>query len=175
MKELILDQLQSLSGTFRVLHGRVRQAVAGEVGKAVSEAVGEVLTTALGGGLVQLPRYGPMLSGFGGSQWNGTDARRWDEECAYQDVDGEPDDENERARPGVSAHAALALAWSAGRWWFGRRGSTWSAAGVGVAAGLALMTGGPMTKTTLGLIWTVSRLLKTTEALGAGAKALDRI
>jgi hypothetical protein len=175
MKELILDQLHSLSGTFRVLHGRVRQAVAGEVGKAVSEAVGEVLTTVLGGGLVRVPRFTPRPSAYGRTEWNGTDARRWDEEYAYQDIDREPDDEEDSERGGVSAEAALALAWSAGRWWFGRRGSSWSAAGVGLAAGLALMTGGPVTKTTLGLLWAVSRLLKATDALGDGAKALDRV
>lgn len=176
MTDMILDQLRHLAGTLTVLRSRVREAVAGEVGKAVADAVAEVLTAALGGRLVHFSRYaGTRSTSYGRSDWDEPDRHAWDEPQVSSRFDhDEPGDEP--ARAGLrSPEAALALAWTAGRWWLARRGSPLGAAGVGLAAGAALMAGGPLAQTSLAVLWAVHRLLAATDAIGDGAKALDRI
>jgi hypothetical protein len=64
---------------------------------------------------------------------------------------------------------------AAGQWWLGRRGSTWQAAGVAVAAAAALAGGGPVARAALGVLWAAHRLRAATDALGDGARALGRV
>ena len=175
MKALALEQLQQLAATLTVLRGRVREAVAGEVGKAVAEAVSEVITAGLGGRLV---RYASRVSapyrssGYGRSDWEDPEAQYWAE--GYSPC-REPQEEDEPPAKSPTPEAALAVALTAGRWWLARHGSSWGAAGVGLAAGVALLTGGPLARTTLGALWAIQRLVAATDALGDGAKALDRM
>lgn len=183
MTELVTDQLRHLAGTLAELKGRVRRAVAGEVGRAVAEAVGEVLVAALAGPLpagVAWPGrpagYGPLRpGGYASDGWDDPDSPGWDPEYAQlrraqaSGSTGEPNPAAESIAP-----AALAVAVAAGRWWLARRGSPWGAAGAGLAAGAALVAGGPMARTALAVLLAVHRLLAATDALGDGAEALDR-
>jgi hypothetical protein len=184
MKELVLEQLRHLSGTITVLRGRVREAVAGEVGKAVAEAVADVLTTALGGRLVRLPpfaaRYdsyaGHRATSYGRPDWDEPDAAEWQE--FYTSTREPADPHQQTGSPSAAADrvpAALAMALTAGRWWLVQKRSPWGAAGVGLAVGGALLAGGPIAQTVLGVLWAVHRLMVATEALGDSAKALRRV
>lgn len=184
MKDLVLEQLHHLAGTLTVLRGRVRDAVAGEVSKAVADSVAEVLTAALSGRFVRLDHYagrydpfaGRRSGAYGRSDWDDPDADPWpgaygtaQASSAGEDLGGEAVDPSHRVP------AALAMALTAGRWWLVRGRSPWGAAGVGLVVGGALLAGGPIARTVLGVLWTVQRLLAATDALGAGAKALDRV
>lgn len=175
MTDLVLEQLRRLTGTLAVLHGRVREAVAGEVGRAVADAVAEVLTTTLGGRLAPVPAYGGRPAGYGRSNWDDPDDE-WGDGYAGRGATG-----SARTRPPAGPNevdvsgAALAVAVAAGRWWLGRRGSAWQAAGVAVAAAATLAGGGPVAQTVLGVLWAAHRLRAATDALGDGARALGRV
>jgi hypothetical protein len=186
MKDLVVDRMRALAGTLAVLRARVRQAVAGEVSRAVAEAVADVLAAALSGPLARRypfsGRYGPSGAYQGGAygrhEWDDPDDAGWDDrpgpDWAAHSSDvaparGQTDGAGQTAVP-----AALAVGVSAGRWWLGRHGSPWAAAAVGLAAGGALLAGGPAARTALGVLWAVDRLLAATDALGDGARALDR-
>src|SRR3954468_16106310 len=79
MTDLVLEQLRRLAGTLTVLHGRVREAVAGEVGRAVADAVAEVLTTSLGGRLARGSGCGGRPPGYGRADWDDPDDAGWDD------------------------------------------------------------------------------------------------
>jgi hypothetical protein len=173
MTDLVVEQLRRLAGTLAVLHGRVREAVAGEVGKAVADAVAEVLTVALGGHSARPGGYGGRAPAYGRADWDDPDAT------------GRGDGYGRPSRPAADgptdppispdAPAAVAVAVAAGRWWLGRRGSTWQAAGITMAAGAALLGGGPVARAALAVLWAAHRLRTATAALGDGARALDRV
>ena len=176
MTDLVLEQLRRLGGTLTVLQRRVREAVAGEVGQAVADAVGEVLTTTLGGRLVRVTDFGGRPSAYAPTDWDDPDGGDWEDGYGSP---RRPGPSRTPAAPGVSAGtehpvAALALALAAGRWWLDRRGSAWQAAGVGLAAGTALLGGGPVARAVLGVLWAAYRLRTATDALGDGARALQR-
>jgi hypothetical protein len=188
MTELVTEQLRHLAETLTDLKGRVRQAVAGEVSRAVAEAVGEVLVATLGG-TITVPskwpgrpgRYDPYQSahanGYGPEGWDDPDAPGWDPSYAQfrrATTTGSPS-EGDPPESDTIGPAALAVAVAAGRWWLTRRGSPWGAAGAGLAAGASLLAGGPMARTALAVLLAVHRLLAATDALGDGAKALDRV
>jgi hypothetical protein len=154
------------------------------VAKAVAEAAAEVLTAALGGRLVRLTRqagrYDPYAGegsgAYGRSDWDDPDADSW--QGAYGATRGSSADggQDDRATdPGDRVPAALAMVLTAGRWWLVRRRSPWGAAGVGLAVGGALLAGGPVARSVLGVLWAVHRLVAATDALGDGARALDRV
>jgi hypothetical protein len=178
--ELVTDQLRHLAGTLAVLQGRVRRAVAGEVGKAVADAVAEVMVAALGGQVAATAwaarptQYDP----YSGRRdaWDDPDDPGWDPEYARlrRAPAGSSADERETSDSDPIAPAALAVAVAAGRWWLARHGSPWGAAGAGLAAGAALVAGGPVARTALAVLVAVHRLLAATDALGDGAEALDR-
>jgi hypothetical protein len=44
-----------------------------------------------------------------------------------------------------------------------------------LAAGVALLGGGPMTRAAVAVIWAAQKLRTATTALGDGAQALDRV
>jgi hypothetical protein len=176
MSDLVVRQLRHLAGTLTVLRGRVREAVASEVGRAVADAVAEVLTAALGGRLARLARLAGHRHPYGHADWDDSDPYDWDDD--YRATRSEaPDERADRRGPvdnGPSPEVALAVALAAGRWGLGRRGSKRGAAVAGLAAGAALLAGGPAVRTALGVLWAVDRLLAATDALGDGARALDR-
>lgn len=173
MTEIILEQLRQLAGTLHMLRGRVREAVAGEVGKAVSESVAEVLTATLGGRLVRFTRYPTgRNASYGRSDWDESDGYGWHESGGSARAFNKDEDDSNDSGP--SPEAALALACAIGRWWLGRKGSTWGAAGMALVTGVAFLTGGPIARTSLAVLWAVHRLVAATDALGDGAKALDR-
>jgi hypothetical protein len=180
MNNPITDQLRHLAGTLAELQGRVRRAVAGEVGKAVADAVAEVLAAALGGPMptpawVGRPaRYDPYAGRP--DRWDDPDDPGWDPEFARlrRPAAGSAAGEPGPAAGEALAPAALAVAVAAGRWWLARRGSPWQAAGAGVAAGAALLAGGPAARSALAVLLAVHRLLSATDALGEAADAVDR-
>jgi hypothetical protein len=175
MSEMVTEQLQRLASTLADLQGRVRRAVAGEVGRAVAEAVGDVLAAALGGQLAGLPHrpgYDPYRAGRPDA-WDDPDSPGWDPGDARlrrQDGDGDS-----AGPPGeLIVPAALAVAVTAGRWWLSRNGSPLGAAGAGLAAGTAILAGGPLAQSTVALLLALYRLLAATDALGDSADALGR-
>jgi hypothetical protein len=183
MKELVLDQLRSVAETLAILRTRVREAVAGEVSRAVAEAVAEVLSVTLRGPLTparfidRAARYGrygvPPKASYGRPDWDDPEVSEWDDPALR---DERTDGHNSANAPhaGSDAPAALVLALTAGRWWLLRRGSPWGAAGVGLLVGGALLAGGPVARTALGVLWAIDRLLAATDAVGDGARSLDR-
>src|SRR5436305_1411073 len=145
MTDMILDQLRRLGGTLTHLQGRVREAVAGEVGKAVADSVAELLTAALGGRLALAGRHAPSgPSRYGRPEWDEDEAdwRRGYRRHGDDEDDSDEGDSGTAAKP--PAEAALAVALSAGRWWLTRKGSPLAAVGVGLAAGVTLLGGGPL-------------------------------
>jgi hypothetical protein len=169
MTDLVLEQLRRLAGTLAVLHGRVREAVAGEVGRAAANAVAEVLTASLGG----RPQRAAGYPGYGRSDWDDPEAAGWGGGYAgprRAAADDQPD-----PSAAADAPAAVAVAVAAGRWWLARKGSPWQAAGLTVAAAAALLGGGPVARAALAVLWAAHRLRAATAALGDGARALDRV
>jgi hypothetical protein len=185
MTEHVTEQLRRLAAGMDDLQGRVRRAVAGEVGRAVAEAVGEVLAVALGGPLPTLPgwaqrsaadAYGRRSAGYGPGGWDDPDDPGWDPEYAHLRQGANNPSASARATSDDAdpvGPAALAVAVAAGRWWLHRRHSPWQAAGAGLAAGAAVLAGGPAARTALAVLLAVHRLLAATDALRDGAKALD--
>jgi hypothetical protein len=172
MSDLVTEQLHRLAGALADLQGRVRLAVAGEVGRAVAEAVGDVLAAALGGRLATLPRRpasGPYRPGR--DEWDDPDSAGWDPTYARP---CRPDDGQSGSADELIVPAALAVAVAAGRWWLARNGSPWGAAGAGLAAGTAVLAGGPLAQSALAVLLAVHRLLAATDALGDGADTLGR-
>ena len=176
MTDLVLEQLRRLAGTLAVLHGRVREAVAGEVGRAVADAVADVLTASLGGRLAPVSPYGGRSADYRRPDWDHPEDDDWGDGYARPGRPGHP---AERAVSGSGATdvpgAALVVAAAAGRWWLDRRGSTWQAAGVALAAAAALLGGGPVARAAVGVLWAAHRLRAATDALGDGARALGRV
>ena len=181
MKELVTEQLRQLSESLGLLQRRVRAAVAGEVSRAVSDAVAQVLEKSLDCPKAAARRpawekeewYDP----YGPPDWPEPGTGDWREYVQPQQRGGYREESAMGAKEtegGASVPAALALALSTGRWWLGRRGSPWAAAGVGLLVGGAMLAGGPLVRTALGAIWAVDRLLSTTEAIGDGARLLAR-
>jgi hypothetical protein len=179
MTDMILDQLRRLGGTLGHLQGRVREAVAGEVGKAVADATAEVIAAALGGRLALAGRFASTTSSrYGRPEWDDDegDWRRGYRRPGDEVLDDEEDGDSGEVPGGrPQAAAALALALSAGRWWLARKGSPLAAAGVGLAAGAALLGGGPLARAALTALWAVDRLLSSTALLGDGARAIERV
>jgi hypothetical protein len=173
MTELIIEELRRLAGTLAVLNGRVKEAVAGEVGRAVADAVAEVLTIALGGRLPRATTYAKWGHGHARSEWDDPDASGW--HGGYSPF--QQSEANGSGEPAAETHApaALAVAVAAGKWWLSRNGSQWQAAGLTLAAGVALLGGGPMTRAAVAVIWAAQKLRTATAALGDGAQALDRV
>jgi len=153
MKELAQEQLRLLAERLQGLRSRVRDAVASEIGKAVADGVATVLT----GTLATPPAFPRPGSAYGRSRW---DERGW------VDASGRRHDEDEdESSANPIGPAALAFAFSAGRWWLLQKRSPWGAAGVALAVGGAMLTGGPITRTVLGVLWTMHKLVGTTEKL----------
>ena len=67
------------------------------------------------------------------------------------------------------------MALTAGKWWLGRAGSPLGATALGVAVAGAVLAGGPVARAAVAVLWAAHRLLAATDALGDGAKALDRV
>jgi len=190
--DLILEQLRGLAGTLAVLESRVRTAVAGEVSRAVAEAVGEVLSAVLGGRLPDIPRWtrrpeeydsypGRPASSYGRDDWDDTGNDGWDRPDVHRRAQharasggGAPAECNAPASFDPTVTAALVLAVTLARWWRRRRGTTWGALGVGLAAAGAALGGGPLAQAALSVFWAVHRLLTATDAVGDGARAFER-
>ena len=184
MSNVVTEQLRHLAGTLADLQNRVRQAVAGEVGRAVAEAVGEVLAAALGGTVPTMPawaragsanRYGRPKDGYGPTDWDDPDDPGWDPDFArLRAANRSEADDDPGTTDALVVPAALAVAVAAGRWWLARRGgSPLGAAGAGLAAGTALLAGGPAARSALAVLLAVHRLLSAADALGEGARAVD--
>src|SRR5215218_1505538 len=182
MTNAVMEQLRHLGGTLGELRVRVRAAVAGEVGRAVADAVREVVGTALLSG-----QAGPRARArpYAGAGYDRSDAHgrdTWDDDepahrWAGGGYNGPPEADESDARPvaGESPPAAtvLAVALAAGKWWLARAGSPLGATALGVAVAGAVLTGGPVARAAVGVLWAAHRLLAATDALGDGARALD--
>jgi hypothetical protein len=171
----VMEQLRRLGANLGDLRIRVRAAVAGEVGRAVAEAVREVVGTAM----LTSPAGQPVPSRARSGRYAGHARDPWD------DADSEPawvrpEHAEEPVAVAVPADppptaAAVAFALAAGRWWLSRAGSPLGAAAIGVAAAGTVIAGGPFARAVIAVLWTANRILSATDALGDGAKALDRV
>jgi hypothetical protein len=176
MTNVVMEQLRHLGGTLGELRVRVRAAVAGEVGRAVADAVREVVGLALAGhGQGRAPARSTgydRYDAYGLDTWDDEPSRRWASSGYDQPepVDAEPGPADQ---PPLATVLAVAL--TAGKWWFARSGTPWGATALGVAVAGAVLTGGPVARAAVAALWAAHRLLAATDALGDGAKALDRV
>ena len=177
MTNVVLEQLRHLGGTLGELRVRVRAAIAGEVGRAVADAVREVVGLALAGlGPVRAParptgydRY----DAYGRDTWDDDDPpRRW-AASGYDRPEPGDAEPGPAGAPPISTVVTVAL--TAGKWWLGRAGSPLGATALGVAVAGAVLAGGPVARAAVAALWAAHRLLAATDALGDGAKALDRV
>ena len=177
----VMEQLRHLGGTLGELRVRVRAAVAGEVGRAVADAVRQVVGTALLSG-----QAGPRARArpYAGAGYDRSDAHgrdTWDDDepprrwagSGYDRPESGDTEPGPADRPPMSTVLAVAL--TAGKWWLGRAGSPLGATALGVAVAGAVLTGGPVARAAVGVLWAAHRLLAATDALGDGARALDRV
>jgi hypothetical protein len=104
---------------------------------------------------------------YAGADWDDDDNQYWQEM-----PEKEPDQPEGALKTNVPA--ALAMALTAGRWWLLRGRSPLSAAGLGLAVGGALLAGGPIAHTLLGIVWAAHRLMAVSDALGDSACSVDR-
>jgi hypothetical protein len=175
MTKHVLVQLRNLGDALGELRVRVRAAIAGEVGRAVAEATREVVGRALLGKLGdrEVPtraRY-DRYQGYARDPWDDPESGpQWAESEHVE----EPVGVAEPADPPPMA-AAVAMAWTAGKWWLARAGSPLGATALGVAAAGTVLAGGPAARAVLAVLWATHKLLAATDALGDGAKALDRV
>jgi hypothetical protein len=174
VKNHVMEQLRRLSATLSDLRVRVRAAVAGEVGRAVAEAVREVVGTALLAG----PGGHPVPSRSRYDRYSGHARDPWDDREAGPQL-ARPEEDEEPVAVAVPADppaaAAVVAALTAGKWWLGRAGSPLGATALGVAVAGAMIAGGPLARAAVAVLWTTSRIMSATDALGDGAKALDRV
>jgi hypothetical protein len=168
MRDLVTDRLHTLAGALADLHGRVRQAVAGEVGRLVAEAVGEAAACALGG----RPRWPAPPAAVPRDEWDDSE----DPWAAEGVRAGRPPADVSDAPPDFDlvGPAAVAAAAAAARWWRSRRGGRWGAAAAALAAAGAVLAGGPAVRPALAVLLAAHRLINADDALGAGADALGR-
>ena len=185
MTEQVTEQLRRLAGTLTDLQGRVRRGC-GRRSRAGSRGGGRRSTRRrtrrAARGRAEVGRTtGPVRSVHEAragkddpTGWDDPESPGWDPNYARLRRPVASDDNNNVPPADSVGPAALAVAVAAGRWWLARRGSPWQAAGAGLAAGATLLAGGPMARTALAVLLAVHRLLAATDALGDGAKALDR-
>ena len=180
MTNVVMEQLRHLGGTLGELRVRVRAAVAGEVGRAVAEAVREVVGAALLAGPAGPRGRARPYPGAGYDRYDAHGRDTWD------DDDEDPrwaggrtgSDEVEDGPPATDpppVATVLAVALAAGKWWLARSGTPWGATALGVAVAGAVVAGGPAARAAVAVLWAANRLLTATDALGDGAKALDRV
>jgi hypothetical protein len=175
MNQHVLAQLRHLGDTLGELRVRVRAAIAGEVGRAIAEAAREVVGRAILGklGAREVPtraRYDPH-TGYARDPWDDPGSGpQWAEPEPVE----EPVGVAEPAGPPPMA-TAVAMALTAGKWWLGRAGSPLGATALGVAAAGIILAGGPAARAILAIVLATHKLLAATDALGDGAKALDRV
>jgi hypothetical protein len=180
MLETVLEQIRHLGGTLGELRLRVRAAVAGEVGRAVADAVREVVGTALSARPPGRPSRARAHPPSGYDRYDGYGRDAWDDvRMTGRRGVGRAGREEAAADPPPAdappAAAVLAAALTAGRWWLARSGTPWGATALGAAVAGALVAGGPAARAALGVLWAAHRLVAATDALGDGAKALDRV
>ena len=172
--------MRHLGGTLGELRVRVRAAVAGEVGRAVAEAVREVVGSALLPGPAGPRARARPYPGAGYGRYDAHGRDTWDDDDEDRRWAGgrTVSDEVEGGPPVTDpppAATVLAVALTAGKWWLGRAGSPLGATALGVAVAGAVLTGGPVARAAVAVLWAANRLLAATDALGDGAKALDRV
>lgn len=172
MTELVLSEMRRLADTLTLLHGRVREAVAIEVAKAIADAVAEVVTTALGGQRMGYSRYGGHAGSHGRSDWDDPEPRDWN---PHRRADRHDDVDDDPANWSPAPAAVLAIGVAASQWWLSGKGSPWTATGVGLAAALVLLAGGPLTRSALVVLLALQRLMVASGALGEGASFLGKI
>ena len=180
MTNVVMEQLRHLGGTLGELRARVRAAVAGEIGRAVADAVREVIGTALLPGPAGARARARPYSGGGYDPYEAHGRDPWDDDdddCRWSG--GRAATDEIEAGPPVTdpppAATVLAVALAAGKWWLARSGTPWGATALGVAVAGAVLTGGPVARAAVAVLWAANRLLTATDALGDGAKALDRV
>ncbi|QEL16854.1 hypothetical protein [Limnoglobus roseus] len=147
----VRDRLVRLTDALVQLKARVREAVATEMGRIVAEAVNDLLAAAVRGRPATPPPsphrpYRPATA-------------RWDDDVDDPAVEDDEDDVASVDRSATPSNA-VARTWpaavSAGvlaaRWLLRRRFPGWPCLGVGLAAGLAALTGHPTVVAALGAV-----------------------
>ena len=180
MTNVVMEQLRHLGGTLGELRVRVRAAVAGEVGRAVADAVREVVGAALLAGPagpgpgpavrrgrvrpVRRLRPGHLGRRRADRRWAGGRAARDEVEAGPPATDPPPGGD----RPGRGPDGRQVVARPG-------PGPRCGATALGVAVAGAVLAGGPAARAAVAVLWAAHRLLAATDALGDGAKALDRV
>lgn len=169
--EFLADRVRQLTDTLGTLRERVREAVATELGKAVGQAVQDVLH-ALARGRPVLPDRAAVPQSRGSrsaAEWE-EDPDPWDDGSAVAArrlAGSDPDAVEPATRPNRWP-AAVGVATRVWTWWRTQRGPAWIGVGLGLLAGAAAWTGGPILTAGLALAGTALDLL----AAGAPTSAI---
>ncbi len=157
--EFLVQRLRHLTDTLSTLRERVREAVATELGQAVGQAVQDVLQTLASGRTNHLrPTAGSRSrSSTATAAWD-DDSDRWDDESVAV---RKPDATNSDKRHPNRCLAAVGTATRIWTWWRTQRGPAWMGLGLGLLAGAAAWTGGPLLTAGLSLAGATLDLLAT--------------
>jgi hypothetical protein len=174
--------LDRLRHTLDTLGQRLRDALAHAVGQAVAGAVQEAVHVVLANRPsparpvpFDRPRAPPALS------WEEPAEPPWPDEAdgrAQEDWGDEPLPQpasSPRQPQPRSFGRALLVGCETAAWWLRRqagRGTAWAALGLGLAAAVAVLAGGPLAAAGLGLAGTALGLLGLADAARAGVAAL---
>jgi hypothetical protein len=178
----LAHHLERLRQALDALGQRLREALAHTVGQAVAGAVREAMQAVLGGGPCPArtvpgdrTRDPPALLGHEPqeSPWPAeTDDGREGEEYAEPAPQAAP---RSAQPPSRGVGRALLVGCETAAWWLRRqagRGAAWAALGLGLAAAVAVLAGGPLAAAGLGLVGSALGLLGLTDAAYAGVAAL---
>ena len=166
--DFLVNRLRHLTDTLGTLRERVREAVATELGKAVGQAVQDLLHAfARGRPVFPDPATAPQSRSSRSSREGEEDPDPWDEDeqvaarrQAVSSDESEPDAVEPVPRPNRGP-AAVGVATRVWTWWRTKSGPAWVGVGLGLVAGAAAWTGGPLLTAGLALAGTAVDLLAT--------------
>jgi hypothetical protein len=187
------NHLLRLRHSFDALAEQVREAIARAIGRTVAEAVSEAVHAVLSerDGMPPLLPAPSRSSNRPQELWDEPDERRWPDDRhdryepgRYPEDDGLADDEDldddatdpEPMPRRRLAHRALAVGCRATAYWLDQhpgRFSLVAAVGVGVAAGVAILVGGPSLAGASGVAASAVALLALVDAVRSGAALLS--
>ncbi|QEL16712.1 hypothetical protein [Limnoglobus roseus] len=154
----VRDRLARLTDALVQLKARVREAVATEMGRIVAECVNDVLAAAV--------RGHPAAPRPPQHRASPRATTRWDDDVdpSSEEVDEDDPEAVERSALPTTAvpgrwPAAVSAGLLAARWLLRRRCPGWPSLGVGLAAGLAALTGHPAVVAALGAVAAATDLI----------------
>jgi hypothetical protein len=177
--------LDRLRQALDALGQRLREALAHTVGQAVAGAVREAMQAVLAGGpRPARPVPGARTRDPPAPLWHEPQEPPWPAEAddwMEGDEHAEPAPQALPTPPQPQSRnlgRALLAGCETAAWWLRRqagRGTAWAALGLGLAAAVAVLAGGPLAAAGLGLAGTALGLLGLADAAWAGVAALATI